>query len=197
MMMVLLSVTIANICALVLAIYIIRKESLLDCLKFDFSNLIENISLAIGRGLLCFLISMPLLIFCRIFWEKFLTTLTYNKIIDINLDAQYLVKHFAQVDSGLKLSLMLIDSILLCPVIEEIIFRFLLYRFLKCRMSYLAGTLISSGVFATMHCNWVMWLPIFAMGLILVRSYEHFGSLLVPVAIHAILNTLTICTLLY
>ncbi|MDR1457938.1 MAG: CPBP family intramembrane metalloprotease [Puniceicoccales bacterium] len=195
MMIVLLGGAIANVCELVLAIYIIRKESLLDCLKSDFRNLIKNIFPALGRSLICFLISIPLLIFCEIFWKKFLILLMDNKIIHINLDAQYLVGHFAQVDSGLKLSLMLINTILLCPMMEEIIFRFLLYRFLKLRMAYLAGMLISSVVFATMHCNLALWLPLFAMGLILVHSYERFGNLLIPIAIHAIFNMLTTCVL--
>jgi membrane protease YdiL (CAAX protease family) len=81
-------------------------------------------------------------------------------------------------------------GILLGPLAEELFFRGLLFPALKSKVSVFWAVSISAALFATLHLNWAGWLPIFGLGILLAYSYEKTGSLLVPIFIHVIHNSL-------
>jgi membrane protease YdiL (CAAX protease family) len=197
MMMVLVSGGLTNIYLLILILFIIKTESLLKYLKCDFKNLMKKTFLAFYFGWTWLLMTIPLFIICSIYWKEFLIALGQSKIIDIDIHDQYLIRHFDQIDSWWKISVMFMEVGILGPLVEEFCFRFLLYRFLRERIWPLVAMIVSSVVFATMHFNLVAWLPLFAMGFVLVHSYEYFRSILVPMVIHGSFNMLVVCSLFY
>jgi len=81
-------------------------------------------------------------------------------------------------------------GIFLGPLAEELFFRGLLFPALKSNVSVFWAVSISAALFATLHLNWAGWLPIFGLGILLAYSYEKTGSLLVPIFIHVIHNSL-------
>jgi len=81
-------------------------------------------------------------------------------------------------------------GIFLGPLAEELFFRGLLFPSLKRNLSVFWAVIISAALFATLHLNWAGWLPIFGLGILLAYSYEKTGSLLVPIFIHIIHNSL-------
>lgn len=77
---------------------------------------------------------------------------------------------------------------LLVPVGEELLFRAVLYRWLRDRWGITAGILISSIVFGLFHGEISLAVGAGVLGLLLAWSYQRSGSLWVPIAIHAINN---------
>jgi hypothetical protein len=88
------------------------------------------------------------------------------------------------------------EAVLLSPLIEELFFRGFLLTFLKKYTSTWMALILSSGVFAFVHVNLGAALPLWFLGLALGLAYEHTGSLLLPIGIHACWNLVTALGLL-
>jgi len=88
------------------------------------------------------------------------------------------------------------QAVLLSPLIEEIFFRGFLLTFLKRYMSALGAILLSAGVFAFAHANLDSAIPLWFLGIVLGVAYQHTGSLLLPIGIHACWNFCTAIALL-
>ncbi len=100
-------------------------------------------------------------------------------------------------DDPLRLVLAIIAAVVLAPVAEEFLFRGLLHRGLRRRLSLLPAAAVSSVVFAVVHVDVLFSQPLAIVGLVLVGvilalAYERTGSLLVPIMIHAVHNAVTI-----
>ena len=78
------------------------------------------------------------------------------------------------------------------PVIEELFFRGILFVAVRRHTSRLAAMLVSGSLFAAMHTNLIGFLPILLLGCFLADLYERTGSLLAPIAVHILHNTLLI-----
>ena len=76
------------------------------------------------------------------------------------------------------------------PLAEELFFRGVLYGAIRRRASRLMATLASGAAFALLHMNPVGFLPIMALGCLLASLYERTGSLLAPLAVHILHNTI-------
>lgn len=76
------------------------------------------------------------------------------------------------------------------PLAEETFFRGVLFAALRQRMARWPAMLISGGLFAASHTNLLGFLPILALGCLLADLYERTGSLLSPVVIHIVHNSL-------
>jgi membrane protease YdiL (CAAX protease family) len=81
-------------------------------------------------------------------------------------------------------------TIVLAPIAEEILFRGILYPLVK-RAGYpklaLFGTAI---IFAAIHVNLVIFIPLFVLALLLTFLYERTGNLLAPIVAHSVFNLL-------
>jgi hypothetical protein len=75
------------------------------------------------------------------------------------------------------------------PVVEEIMFRGLLFHHLRTRWAWLPAALLTSGIFAALHPQGVAALPALttiAMVMAALRAWR--GSLIAPIAAHALNN---------
>jgi membrane protease YdiL (CAAX protease family) len=81
-------------------------------------------------------------------------------------------------------------TILLVPVAEEVLFRGILYPWIK-RIGFprlaVWGTALA---FAAMHLNLETLLPLFVLALALIALYEWTDNLLAPISAHALFNAL-------
>jgi membrane protease YdiL (CAAX protease family) len=86
-------------------------------------------------------------------------------------------------------------TIVLAPVAEEILFRGILYPGIKQagfpRLA-LWGTAL---LFAAVHVNFVSFLPLFMLALVLTVLYERTDNLLAPIAAHSLFNALNFAML--
>lgn len=76
------------------------------------------------------------------------------------------------------------------PVAEELFFRGVLYAAVRRRLSRVAAMLISAALFAFIHTNVIGFLPILLLGCLLAYLYERTGSLISPLSIHIVHNSL-------
>ena len=76
------------------------------------------------------------------------------------------------------------------PVAEEFFFRGVVYATIRRRVSRVLAMAISGALFALIHTNVVGFLPILLLGGLLAYLYERTGSLIAPIAVHVLHNTL-------
>jgi membrane protease YdiL (CAAX protease family) len=87
-------------------------------------------------------------------------------------------------------------AVVIGPVIEELFFRGFLYSFLKRYTHTWAAIVLSAGVFAFAHANLGSVLQLWLLGVVLATAYEHTGSLLLPMGVHACFNLVNAISLL-
>lgn len=80
------------------------------------------------------------------------------------------------------------------PLVEEMIFRGLIYRRMKRDFDVWKAILLSSAVFGIYHGNMVQLVYAFLSGMVLAYLMEYYGTLWVPIVIHISMN-LTSCIL--
>jgi len=93
--------------------------------------------------------------------------------------------------------LALIGPAILIPVIEEFLFRSVLYRSIKVSLSPLIAALISAGVFGLVHGEFDVIPQLIALGLVFTYIYEKSGSIMVASALHATNNSVAIIFMIY
>ena len=95
-----------------------------------------------------------------------------------------------QEDRGWVLALTLFLACVVGPLAEELFFRGVLYAALRQRISRVLAMVASSAVFSLLHTNAVGFVPIMALGYLLANVYERTGSLIAPLAVHVVHNSL-------
>jgi len=109
---------------------------------------------------------------------------------------QQSVETFRQYDRSSAIFSFMLQAVLLFPVVEELFFRGFLLTFLKNYTSTWMAIILSGGVFAFAHLNLGAVLPLWFLGVVLGVAYEHTGSLVVPISVHACFNLATGLSLL-
>jgi membrane protease YdiL (CAAX protease family) len=88
--------------------------------------------------------------------------------------------------SPLVVGLTVLDTVVLTPVFEEIVFRGLVFATLRRRFGVPGAALLSAGIFAIAHGYGVLgFAAVFWSGLLWAWAYERSGSLLPSIAAHA------------
>jgi membrane protease YdiL (CAAX protease family) len=88
-------------------------------------------------------------------------------------------------------------TILLAPVAEEMLFRGLLYAWIRQIGFPRLALVLTAGIFAFVHFNLATFLPLFVLAVILAVLYERTGNLLAPIAAHSTFNALNFLLLLW
>ena len=86
-------------------------------------------------------------------------------------------------------------TIALVPPAEEVLFRGILYPFVKQLGHPRLALWGTSVVFAVIHLNAVTLLPLTVLALVLTLLYERTDNLVAPVAAHALFNALNFAVL--
>lgn len=88
-------------------------------------------------------------------------------------------------------------ALVLAPFVEEVIFRGIMYPYLKQRIGPRLAVGITSVMFAAIHFNLVIFIPLVFLGVVLTWLYERTDSLLTPIVTHAVFNTTNFLMLIY
>jgi membrane protease YdiL (CAAX protease family) len=78
--------------------------------------------------------------------------------------------------------------IVFAPMVEEMLFRGILYPALKQTGGWRLALWVSSALFALVHFNVETFVPLLVFALVLVRLYESFENLLAPIVAHSLFN---------
>lgn len=97
-------------------------------------------------------------------------------------------------DMLMNYAMMPINVVLLAPILEEIVYRKIIFTWVSGKTSFWVGASISSLIFAVCHLDIARLPAYFAVGLIFCYFYRRSGSILVPIAAHVSLNLISIIT---
>ncbi len=107
--------------------------------------------------------------------------------------------HDIQSAYGSNLLLGLIGVAVVAPLIEEVLFRGVIFGWMRGRMPLAAAVVGSAAVFASAHVLYLQWTllpPIFAIGCVLAILYHYSRSLWPGIVVHASINTIATLALL-
>ncbi len=118
----------------------------------------------------------------------------YNWVLEnglgIKVTMQDAVQTIAEEPSWLSYCY-IITAVFIAPVIEEIMFRGILFPYLVKRGGLKGGIVAVSVAFAAIHFHIPSLLPLFLLSVVLCLAYWRFGSLWVSIGIHALFNGVT------
>ncbi len=105
---------------------------------------------------------------------------------------------FFRGSTSLQARLMLaFMAVIVAPVIEEMVFRGLLYRIFKVYFGKISAMFFTSVLFAAIHGNVPTLLPLTLLAFGLTAGLELTGSLVVNIAMHATFNGISLLFLLH
>ncbi len=93
-------------------------------------------------------------------------------------------------------SAMILSAVVVAPLVEEFVFRGYLYPVFRRYLGAGAGVLLNSALFAGVHLHLPSLAPLFVLSVCLTLAYEASGSLLVPIAMHALFNSFNVALLI-
>lgn len=114
----------------------------------------------------------------------------------IEANEQSLVELIRSGSSPALIVALLGMAVCIAPVIEEMLFRGLLYPALRGRLGQLGAAVLTSALFGAIHMNAAGFLPLFLLGLLLCRLVERTGDLRVAMLAHLLFNLNTALQLL-
>ena len=150
---------------------------------------------AMAQALPMFIRYLPIIWIASFAWSGLLTVLQQRGIIE-EFPPQALIKLFTEGGDPIAIALLVVFAVVLAPMVEEIIFRGGIYRFLKSQVTPLPAQMISGAFFAVMHGNLMSFLPLVVVGILLARAYERSGNIMVPMCFHACFNGFSLLMLL-
>jgi membrane protease YdiL (CAAX protease family) len=112
--------------------------------------------------------------------------------IDPQQDSQEIVQIFEGTTNPMNKLPIVLLAVIVAPLAEEFVFRGFLYGVLKRYFGSISSMLFTGILFALMHFHLPSLLPLFVLACALTLAYELSGSLLVPMAMHALFNSLTL-----
>lgn len=119
-----------------------------------------------------------------------------NQLLSAVLNSFAVTEHFSNAaQEGLLGSGFLTQLIglgILVPLMEELLFRGLVYQRMKKYFPVKISILLAAAVFALYHGNLVQILFAFPMALVMLLAYEKWKSLTVPVVFHMAVNLSTV-----
>jgi TPR repeat protein/membrane protease YdiL (CAAX protease family) len=144
-----------------------------------------------GWSLLAWSIACVIVIF--LFDILYTTTLEH---FSISVPRQWLQDQVLSLTSISELQIFIFCGGVVIPVIEEFIFRGVIYKGLRAKLPAVIAVSITSLLFAVVHIEPWSFLPIFIMSFLLCYSLEKTKSIAVPIVIHSINNLVSITLLL-
>ncbi len=137
---------------------------------------------AAGRALILFCAALPVV------W---ITNVVAVSLMPQAGSEQELVKLFKTEAQGGRfngIAQILFAGVILAPAAEEFLFRGYFYGVFKRYLGPGVSALFTAGLFAAFHMNLGALPGLFVLALCFTLAYEATGSLLVPIAMHALFN---------
>lgn len=158
-----------------------RMREALDEIGLHWRDFWKNVAWGIGGYLGTLILLAVILVVTSVLSRVF----NMDRITPANPAVPILMSShgFAQ-----RLMVLLLVSVM-APLVEETVFRGILYGAIRRRWGVLPGVLISAAIFASLHRQLPMgFLPIFALGAAFALLYEKRGSLVPGMVAHGLNN---------
>jgi membrane protease YdiL (CAAX protease family) len=139
-------------------------------------------------GVLTFLAVLPVVYLTGYLWNNFLERL------GLPPEPQDLISVFAHAKLSVSSVVLFILATITAPVVEELIFRAGLFRYLRTRVPHWAALTLPSLFFAGLHVDWKTLsglsslVPLIVLAIIFSLAYERTGRIGVTMIAHALFN---------
>lgn len=117
-------------------------------------------------------------------------SLTYNLLLCGLNKVNYFTNLYDNVNRNIMVSL--IATGILGPILEELIFRGIVYKKLKKINTSSLAIIITGLIFGLFHGNLIQFIYAFLFNFILVKSYERENNILIPIIIHVSANSINV-----
>lgn len=150
---------------------------------------------ALRSGIATFLIALPVVTVVNLAWQALL------QYAGLPAESQDLLRLFSRANSPALLVLMTVLATLIAPVGEELLFRGVMFRYLRTRLPRWIALLLPGTIFATLHVNWTnldglaSFVPLIALAVVFSLAYERTGRLSTAMVAHGLFNLHTIALL--
>lgn len=130
-----------------------------------------------------------------VFAVALFSSVAWNNILSLSglVERSASYKQVAEAFFGGRLFWEIVGSGIAAPILEELLYRGILYKRLKNWYSRSVGMILSALIFAAMHMNLVQFLYAFVMGMILVLCMEKVQHLYGAIFGHMVANLFAIC----
>lgn len=155
--------------------------------RFPLDSVVLGPGQVLRKSLYLFFLIMPLVWAVNIVWFFCLEGLE-RLGLPVDRAPQTIVETVSGLDGWLPLLGFTLLAVVLAPVVEELVFRGCVYRFLKGRLRRNLAFLLSAFCFALLHGNLASFLPLLFLGIALAVTYEVTGNIRVPIVIHGCFN---------
>lgn len=133
-------------------------------------------------GLATFLIAMPVVAVTALAWKTLLEKLGLPD------EKQDLIRMLLEADSPALLVVMIVLACVGAPVMEELVFRAGLFRYVRTRLPRTLALLLPACLFAALHRNLASFVPLVALGVLFSLAYERTGRIGTSIVAHALFN---------
>lgn len=176
--------------ALVLIHYFLRQHQLgwRDLLVSREQSLWKVVGTGLGVGIV--VVPMALLILNFV-------SVPIVKLVQVAPEKQMVVTVIEKTVEPAKRIWFALAAVVLAPAVEETIFRGIMYPYLKQRIGVPMALSVTSILFAAIHMNLVIFIPLVFLGFVLAGLYERMDSLLTPIITHAVFNATNFFMLVY
>lgn len=174
-------------CLYILYIVNVRLGQPVAALGMSLSDWKRNLFLGLSR----YAVILPIILVAG-----FLVELA-TKNAGVTPEHQAVVQRFLEERSYLGILAIIAFGALIGPVTEEVLFRGFLQPALKEVMGGMKAILLTSFFFALVHFNLYIFIQIFILGLLLGYLYEKTGTLVAPLSVHILHNSVSLCVLLW
>lgn len=156
---------------------------------FGFNR--RTLGRSIGWGALVALVFLPAGMLLQWLSVQILTALSLETPVQEAVD---ILQHAHDATSR---ALLIFFAVAIAPVAEEVFFRGILYPATK-RLGFPRFALwITSMMFAAIHANLPIFIPLVALAVALTLLYEYTDNLLAPITAHALFNSLNLLELFH
>lgn len=127
----------------------------------------------------------------------FLADLATRRFLGGDSSKQGIVEMFSESQTLEQRVFIIVLAVAIAPIVEEFVFRFFLYGVVRRYLGRAVGLAANSLLFAAVHAHVPSAMPLFVLGACFTIAYEWSGSILVPMAMHALFNSLTLTFLAF
>ena len=161
--------------ALVIIIYLLRKEIQIE--------LNSRASLPWGKYIGWGILGMFLAMFAQVIAVRIM------ELIGLPLISENTQSIVEMVEMSM---LIIVAPALIGPILEEIVFRKILFGALMERLGFFLSSILSSLVFAIVHVDFTHTLVYVGMGLVFCYLYKKTESIITPILAHMFMNSMVI-----
>jgi len=119
-----------------------------------------------------------------------------QKIFHIHFNAQPMVYVIAALKEKWLLAILISEIVILAPISEELLFRGVIYNYLKKYLRWGYAAFLTSLLFAFLHANLFGFFIIFIISMVICYIYEKSNNIITAFLFHSLHNTLSIANIL-